>query len=173
MKLYTIIISLYFMNNFIFTSDTTTETCPSGCGRVEHIFSKSIANKYAEQHFNSGLTINNDNEGVPTNIVDAVMRFGHNIQLIDKNGNPIIPQPFKDTQNIVLPMYKSNDFNLRKSIVATIAMNNTSTSDEILQELNNQYKLSTTIIQKHTAINNSITQDGVVLCAPCFQEKNK
>ena len=173
MKLHTIIVSLWFMTSLTFASEVAKKPCPSGCGSVEHVFSKSIVKRYAEQNANSGLTINNDNEDVPTNIVEAVILFGQDTQLIDKDGNSIVPQSFKNTQYIVLPMYKSEDFILRKSIVSTISLDETSTADQILEKLKNQYKVSKILMIKYNAVDNSIAQDGIIICPPCSQKKRK
>lgn len=173
MKLHTIIVSLWFMTSFAFASEIKKEACPSGCGPIEHIFSKNIVKKYAEQNHDSGLNINHDNEDIPTNIVQAVIAFGLQTQLIDSDGNPIIPQPFKDTQDMVLPMYKSQDFLLRKSIVGTTSIDDTSSTSQILKIWEDQYKLSKISMKKYEAINSSVTQDGIVICQPCSITKRK
>ena len=136
MKLHAIILSLWLVSNVTFASEIAKVPCP--CGPVEHIFGKNIAKNYAEQHVNSGLIINDDNEGVPTNIIEALIPFGLKTQLIDKTGDAIEAQPIKDSQDRYLPMYQSDDFNLRKSIVATISINDISPSSQILEKLNKQ-----------------------------------
>ena len=72
---------------------------------------------------------------------------------------------------MVLPMYKSDDFNLRKSIVATISIDDTSTTRQLLKRLNNQYKLSKNLINSHQSINSLIFQDGIIICQPCSLQK--
>jgi len=171
MKTHIITISLYFFCNFIIASEIVTKACPSGCGSIEHVFSKSIVKKYAEQNPNSGLIINNDYEEVPKNIIEAVIAFGQDTLLLDKTGQIIIPQPFKDTNNMVLPMYQSDDFNLRKSIVATIALDDTSIPSEILQRCQNQYKVSKNAISQYATIQKNVIEDGIIICQPCTTKK--
>ena len=173
MKLHTIIINLWFITSLAFASEIKKEACPSGCGPIEHVFSKYIVKKYAEENHNSGLSINHDNEDIPTHIIQAVIAFGLQTQLIDSDGNPITPQPFKDTQDMVLPMYKSQDFLLRKSIVGTTPLDDTSSTSHILKTWENQYKLSKTSMKKYESVNISVSQDGIVICSPCSIKKRK
>ena len=173
MKLYKIVLSLWLISDFIFASEAAKKSCESGCGPIEHVYIKKIKNQYADEHVNSGLIKDDTNEDVPTNIVEALVIFAFNTQLIDKDGNPIIPQPSKDGTKIALPMKNSMDYQLRKSIVATTPLHDASSTSEILEKWNNLYNVSKTDIQEYAATSGSVTQDGLVLCAPCSQKKRK
>ena len=173
MKLHTIIVSLWFMTSLTFASETKKDACPSGCGPVEHVFSKSIVKRYAEQNPNSGLVYNDDTENVPTNIITAAITFGLHATLTDDTGNPIIPQPFSDGQGMFLPLFKSKDIQLRKSIVATTEMDDSSSSEQILERWEYQYNLSKTSTTKYNIMNISVTENGIVICPACTLKGKK
>ena len=168
MKLQTFFIPLLLLTNFSIASDIKKEACPSGCGPIEHVFSKNIIKRYAEQNPSSGLPINIDNENVPTNIIDAAINFGLNTILTG-----IVPVKRKDGQGTFLPLYTSKDFQLRKSIVAMTAINDKSTSSGILAKWEKQYNLSKILMQKYAIKNISVTDDGIIICPPCSLKERK
>ncbi len=138
MKSKNIIFSLLMMVQAVFASEQPK--CP--CGPIEHLLGKSIVRKYVQKYPNSGLVANDDNEGVPANIVAAVEQFGQTIYLVDKDGNQIVPRPFKDTDKMVLPMYLCPEFLAKQAVLNDFNTNNRKDSLILFKQFLSKYEFN-------------------------------
>ena len=103
------------------------------CGPMEHWFLKSCVNKYIAQFSGCGLLENNDSEGLSENILQAIAMLVNDIEFVDKDGMPIIPE-LNAKGKLSLSMGKNKDFKLCKEILSHVDMTTTLTAKELYQQ---------------------------------------
>ncbi|MDP3788456.1 MAG: hypothetical protein Q8Q60_04055 [Candidatus Chromulinivorax sp.] len=157
MKSNSIILSLLLIVEGLFASEVNKALCP--CGPIEHLLGKSIVRKYVKDHSNSGLIANDDNEGVPANIVSAIEQFGQTINLVDADGNVIMPREFQNTGKMVLPMYLCPEFKDKSKVLSYFNVENRTNSAILFKQFMNLYQL------------NKLCPDGI--CGECHKQNRK
>ena len=106
-------------------------TC--ACGPMEHWFFKSCVNKYIAQFAHCGLTENNDSEGLPENILQAMKMLVNDIVFMTQDGMPIVPE-LNAKGKLALPMSKNSDFKLYKEILAQVDVTTTLPAEELYKQ---------------------------------------
>ncbi len=159
--------------------------CASGCGPIEHLLGKAIVRKYVKENPTSGLVANYDDEGVKPSIVKAVRKFGKSIKLVDKDGMDIMPQPFKDTATIVLPMYLCPEFMLKKMVLSTADINSTLSTRMLVKQWSEQFKhikaTSNLSAKELYELNKAqdvwaqtfVGTDGITICGTCNEPQQE
>lgn len=161
MNLNKIVVSLLFVSIYGFASEKqdgsgSVKKCP--CGPIEHVFTKQIVARYAEENPWSGLVPNYDTEGLPGNVVEAVIAFGRDIRRpADKDGNPIVPRVFPATGQMVLPVYLDPNYKLKTLVLSqTEKKHSRLSSSALVAGWNSRFEIL-----------KSFVQDGVLCCGQC------
>jgi len=105
------------------------------CGPIEHVLVKKAVAWYAINNPGSGLIINEDTEGLTPNVVQALERLVQDYTFNNAENTPIQPIFFKDTTKKVLPLYKSPECSLIRSVIAQTNKHQMSRSPEELYTL--------------------------------------
>ncbi|MGZ6250727.1 MAG: hypothetical protein ACXWL2_01750 [Candidatus Chromulinivorax sp.] len=100
------------------------------CGPIEHWMYKAAVIVYTEKFANEDLAANYDAEGLPENIVQAVMMLAQTLEFVDEQEQLIIPALNKKG-NWHLPMSKDARYMLCKRIIKTVDMQTTLSAQEL------------------------------------------
>jgi hypothetical protein len=179
MKLYTIVLTLLLVISNSFASEQKTDNAvaemkPCACGPIEHLLGKVIVRKYFAKNPHSGLDVDYNDEGVSANLVEAIKKFGEKIKLVDKDGNYITPQDFKDPQGRttkILPRYLCTEYKIKSEILSAVDPKTQADSATLLKQWSNQYK-QLNAFTKLSALEQHELKKAQVVWAQSFVDAN-
>jgi len=110
---------------------STVKKCE--CGPTEHWFYKSCVKNYNKQFSDTNLQEDNDTEGLPENVLQAIELFASDIQFIDENSLPLKLELNK-MGNMYLPLFKNPNFKLYKQVLRNVDVTTTLTAQELYHQ---------------------------------------
>jgi len=110
---------------------STVKKCE--CGPTEHWFYKSCVKNYNKQFSDTNLQEDNDTEGLPENVLQAIELFASDIQFIDENSLPLKLELNK-MGNMYLPLFKNPNFKLYKQVLRNVDVTTSLTAQELYRQ---------------------------------------
>jgi hypothetical protein len=109
------------------------------CVPTEHLLLKFCVKNYNKQFPQAGVPENNDTEGLPENVLQAIKMLANDILFVAQDGIAIVPT-LNIHGNLFLPMFKVSDFKLCKEILHNVDVTTTLSAEELYQQWSDALK---------------------------------
>ncbi len=145
MKLYTKVLSLILVLSSVapvwaheqeqapVVATMPSAVSPCHCVPTEHWFHKTCVKNYNKQFPQADLPENNDTEGLPANVLQAIEMLASDIAFVAQDGTAIIPV-LNAKGKLILPMSKNADYVLCKTILHNVDVTTTLTAQELYEQ---------------------------------------